>query len=392
MKRPLRGAIARRVLDRLRVSGYAAYQSGPRRGRALLSYLPHPLLIPPRARTRKKFSNLGIAEELPRVLNELGFVVDIVSFENRSWRPQGHYDLFIGHPGSNFLRFAEEVGPSCTKLLFVTGAYWRESNRLLMERMAELTRRRGHILDSPRCVEREEDSALKVADGVICIGNEDTAATYPEDVRPLPVINAVYPVTWTQWRDRDYEHARRNFLFFAGPGPLLKGLDLVIEAFLESPHELHVCQRYHRDFLRIYGPVLASAGNIRVYGEVPMRGTIFKRLARKCAWVISATAAEGQPGALLECMAHGMIPMVPRSANLGTDGVCLLPSVDVATLRGQIEAAVATPPDVCARTAEEVASLVVTNHSVHSFRQSLKRAVTELLDEQPPPSEVPTRA
>ncbi len=38
----------------------------------------------------------------------------------------------------------------------------------------------------------------------------------------------------------------------------------------------------------------------------------------KCNFVISPTCAEGQPGSIIECMAHGLIPILSKEANIDT--------------------------------------------------------------------------
>ena len=54
---------------------------------ALLSYLSCRFCRHGPFRNRVKFSNRGIAQEIPRSLNELGYSVDIVNYDNRSWFP-----------------------------------------------------------------------------------------------------------------------------------------------------------------------------------------------------------------------------------------------------------------------------------------------------------------
>jgi hypothetical protein len=79
-------------------------------------------------------------------------------------------------------------------------------------------------------------------------------------------------------------------------------------------------------------------------------------------------------------MAHGLIPVVPREANLdiGPWGI-VLPSCDVAAIRDVISAASATPAAECSAKAEAVYKEVATRYSVEHFRQSVKNAVLTIL-------------
>ena len=67
--------------------------------RALVSYLVSPLSNPPQ---KIRFSNDGIALNIARALNELGYIVDIVNWDDLNFIPEKKYDLFIGHGGKNF--------------------------------------------------------------------------------------------------------------------------------------------------------------------------------------------------------------------------------------------------------------------------------------------------
>src|SRR2546427_1872550 len=135
---------------------------------ALLSYLVLPLLPPRRLRDRTMFSNRGIAQVIPQVLNELGYSVDVVNYDNDSWRPTKDYDLFIGHGGINFENISRTLSPRITRIYFATGLYWKEWNRRLTQRICHQVERRGCVTDY-RAIQYDEDYATSVADGIICL-------------------------------------------------------------------------------------------------------------------------------------------------------------------------------------------------------------------------------
>jgi hypothetical protein len=128
-------------------------------------------------RDRVKFSNRGIAQEIPRVLNELGYSVDIVNFDNRSWLPDRQYDLFIGHGGINFELISRCLPKRTFRIYFSTGIFWRELNTRVQRRAADLVSRMGIVLSSYRTVEHEEDYAVRNSDGIICLGNSRAVET-----------------------------------------------------------------------------------------------------------------------------------------------------------------------------------------------------------------------
>ena len=88
------------------------------RNRALLSYITWPFRQPPGHPDRLRFSNCGIAVSLVRVLNELGYVVDVVEWTDAKFVPRRPYDLFIGHGAVNFERLSQHLPAHTPKVFF----------------------------------------------------------------------------------------------------------------------------------------------------------------------------------------------------------------------------------------------------------------------------------
>ena len=184
----LSGRIARSIkglaAERVVIQGYREFLSAGPAKRALLSYLVHPLLPPPALREKAQFSNRGIAQELARALNELGYTVDVVDYENQRWLPRERYDLFVGHGGVNFQSLSQYLKAGAPKIYFSTGVYWRELNTRAAFRIYQLALRRGHLVAPERYVAADEEWANRAADGIICLGNAETAATYAQFASP----------------------------------------------------------------------------------------------------------------------------------------------------------------------------------------------------------------
>ena len=367
---------AARLASRVVIRDYREFCIGGPHKRALLSYLVPPLIPPPRLRDQAMFSNRGIAQEIPRVLNELGYSVDIVNYDNVSWRPSGPYDLFIGHGGYNFVGLSRAVGDDALRIYFATGIYWKTANMRLAARLLAVAQRTGHLLPGRRAVEQDEEGAQLEADKVICLGGESAAATFGIGEKAIGINNAVFPLVGLQTKNGDYSVKRRGFLFFSGWGNVLKGLDLLIEAFSGIDLELHVCQRMEEDFERVYGPSIKGAGNIYVHGFTRMRSRRFTELAGRCAWVISATCSEGQPGSVLECMAHGLVPILPDEANIDvTDSGIRLDSCEPVAIRAAVLRAASLPEQDYMALRSRTMMEVQAKYSPTTFRTALKDAI-----------------
>ncbi len=367
------------------ITGYSEFCSGPIHRRALLSYLVLPLLPPARWRDRVKFSNRGIAQEIPRALNELGYVVDIVNFDNASWLPSRQYDLFIGHGGLNFERLSRCLSPQTHRIYFATGIYWRELNLRLAERLYNLTKRRGYLLPGYRAVQHDEEYANQSTEGIICLGNLQAVRTFAKFSRVIGINNAIFPLACEGWRDKDYEEGRKHFLFFGGRGSVLKGLDIVLETFAQLPElHLHICQHAEPDFVQVYRHELTALANIHSHGFVQMRSPKFEALARRCNWILSATAAEGQPGAILECMGYGLIPIIPETANIDLDdwGISLR-ACDIESIHQTVLWASQMSPEECQERSAATIHVTRSVYTVEAFRRNYEQAVSDILTKPP---------
>ena len=379
LKDGIRLRVSKLASDRV-IRGFDEFVSGNPARRALLSYLVFPLLLPPILRDRTKFSNRGIAEQIPRALNELGYVVDITNFDNRSWVPSQPYDLFIGHGGINFERLSRCLPDSTPRIYFSTGIYWGEGNARLARRIHELALRRGFLLPLHRSVLFDEEYANQIADGIICLGNEFAVETYSRFRHVIGMNNAIFPIKRYAWRNKDYGEGRRHFLFFSGRGSVLKGLDLLLEAFARTQLHLHICQHLESDFAEVYRHELTGCPNIHVHGFLKMRSRRFSAVAARCNWVISTTCTEGQPGAVLECMGHGLIPILPNTANINMeDWGIVFPDCEVETIRSTVLKASTMQIDECRQRSARVQESTRRTYSVDNFRDNFKKAVIDIL-------------
>lgn len=282
---------------------------------ALLSYLPSKLSNRP---DHELFGNLLYAKYLPQVLNELGYMVDYIDWQDVNFTPLKHYDLFMGHGGYNFARYAPYAD---RKIYFATGFYWKAFNELEAQRFNNLYERRGVRLQPDRRITTDEESALQMADAIITLGNEVTRASYA-DFAPVYPIGGMTGQIGQEIGQKDFKAGAKHFLFYSGDGSIHKGLDLLIEAFTDTDLHLHICQRLPLPFLGAY-PELDDA-NIHVHGHIHIHGREFKELVNLCDWVITATCCEGCPSSVLECMAHGLIPVATANASLKMDGAAYI--------------------------------------------------------------------
>jgi glycosyltransferase involved in cell wall biosynthesis len=371
------GARVQAASSRCVIEDFREFCAQPPHRRALLSYLVQPLMPPRQFRDRVMFSNRGIAQEIPRALNELGFAVDVVDHTNTWFLPRKKYDLFIGHEGINFEQIARALAPDTAIVYLATTLEWQEANRRERLRLADIKRRRGYSLGGR--IELSHESAKELAEAVICIGVR-AAWSFEGYRNVMAVDNAAFPVSWSGWQSKDYRTGRSSFLFFSGGGIVRKGLDLVLEAFADTELDVYICAGIAPDFARAYARELTGYPNIHVENWIPMRSPRFEHLVSKCDWIIFPSCSEGHPGSVIECMAHGLLPIVSEGANIELPrGGIEIERLDAEAVRSAALRASQMDPEEIRSAAECLVYEARTKYSPERFRADFKDATARAL-------------
>ncbi|MEZ8474720.1 glycosyltransferase [Vibrio cyclitrophicus] len=106
-----------------------------------------------------------------------------------------------------------------------------------------------------------------------------------------------------------------DFLWFGSRGFILKGLDIVIEAFLQTNFEnkLHICGVDEKVIRKFY-PKLNE--RFVFHGQVDVKEDRFKTILEQCSYIVLASASEGVSTSILTGMRHGLIPIVSKECGL----------------------------------------------------------------------------
>lgn len=365
-----------------RLYGLDLRQGGPQplTKRALLSYIVHPFSIPRDDPRFLRHINIWHAQEVVRILNQLGYIVDVVDYTDAGFIPRKKYDLFIGHGGINFEKIAQRLPDRTTKIYFSTGCYWKFHNEQELARFAALRKRRGVDLAPDRFINNSEDGALLAADGIIGMGNDFTRTTYA-GFSPVIMINGTSLFDDHYERhDKDFEKGREHFLYFAGGGPVHKGLDLLLETFVGLEQHLWICSGIGQQFAKVYSDELQSRSNIHLVGWVRPRSAGFYELMSTCNYVILPSCSEGQAQSVVECMNQGLIPIVSPACGLdvGDYGVILNPCTieEIAKVVPMLSSYSAAR---CREMSLMVRKAAITDFSESAFLHGMKAAIESIV-------------
>ncbi len=350
--------------------------------RALLSYITHPFFIGREELRFYNHINIAHAQALVRVLNRMGYLVDVIDYRDKDFIPQSSYALFIGHMGINFGALAEKMPQGVKKLYLATTSYWKYHNEREATRFAELKARRGFDLQPDRRIRFDEDHALRTADGVIGIGNTVTRATYADFPKVIMINGSTIYDDHFDWCAKDYNAGRQHFLYFTSGGCVHKGLDLLLEAFTGLKQHLWICSRIDREFTRFYAKELDTTPNIHRIGRIHPRTLHFYQLMRKCNFCILPSCSEGQAQSVVESMNQGLIPVVSRASGLDVDAAnygFFIEDFSVPGLRQQVLRLANLSPEECQALSNKARTVASEDFSEEVFEKNLLGAIDSLL-------------
>lgn len=265
-----------------------------------------------------------IAEKV-RVLNQFGYWVDIIDRgASTNWLPEDKYRIFIGigidGSGHHYLRLAKRV-PSAIKILYATSSNPDQRNQFVRQRYTDFQQRTGFTMPIYRTAENiDTGQTAQITDHIICVGNHVTNHTFKSFHRPIHKIYLSTSPRLILDPAAYYQKQPSNFLFLAGAGNILKGLDLLLEAFARLPHlNLYVCTALEDKFARHYRPLLAQAPNIHIENFVRIHSQRFRHLTNICGYSILPSCTEGCATSVTSSMRRGLVPVVTRQCGIDVD-------------------------------------------------------------------------
>jgi glycosyltransferase involved in cell wall biosynthesis len=347
-------------------------------GCVVISYINWPFDQEINAERMRGHTNAGEVIEMAESFRELGFRVEVCNWDDANYTPPEDTRIAIDIH-SSLERW--KLPKDCIKVLHATGAHWAFQNKSESMRLEEVRSRRGVQLMPRRTAAPSRGG--QVANHIVVLGNEFTEETFRFLEKPITriPISSAYEFPFPE--GRDYENARKRFLWVGSYGMLHKGLDLVLEAFAGMPDlQLTVCGRPEKeeDFYRLYEKELKHTQNINFHGWVDMASPEFAEMALTHASAVYPSCSEGGGGSVIHCMHAGMIPICTREASVDLDdfGV-LIREGSVSAVQEAVRKVASMSPPEAERRARASWQHVRAIHTREQFRKNYRAFAQSLI-------------
>lgn len=291
------------------------------RGTALVSYLKNSSEYKYKKDLLTGHSNRWESREIVRALVSMGYVTDVVDWDDSSFILTKKYDVIIDI-ADLFSRNKDILSDKTIKLVHLTGRYPSYQNQAEKKAAKSFERRTGVSYKLKRQVINVKGAieSMQIADSMTLLGNMNTLVTYPVKLRSKITL---VPVTtsYIKWIKQDnYLPKNRQFVWYFGSGAIHKGLDLAVEVFLKRTNlALHIIGNIEDDqsFWSAYKEKIYSSNNIFYHGILDPNDEKFQKIINNVFSFIAPSCSESMSTSVVTCMSIGLYPII--SKNTGVD-------------------------------------------------------------------------
>lgn len=352
------------------------------RENVLLSLWIEPFLLKNGESVPNSHAHYWRSLQMARTFLDLGYRVDVIDYRNSTFIPRKKYAFFVAFR-TNFERIGRLLNKECIRIVHLDTAHWIVNNCASLTRALNLQKRRGVTLQGLRIV--EHNLAIESADYATISGNQFTIGTYSYIEKPLFRIPyppcAIHP--WPE--EKKYDRCRKTLLWFGSGGFVHKGLDLVLETFIDLPdYHLYICGpvQTEKDFEKIYFKELYQTPNIHTVGWVDISSAQFTKIADKCVGLIYPSCSEGGGGSVINCMHAGLIPVVSYESSVDVEssyGV-MLEECTINGIKHAVKLVSRLPAEKLQQMARKAWEFARTNHTKELFAAEFRKTIEHIAE------------
>ena len=244
---------------------------------------------------------------------------------------KNYYNCIIGL--GDVFKYACEVNKKSKHIMYLTESSPRFSYKQEMERVKYYNERHRKKISITRSNMFYKDSHFEDINNLILIGNEHTKSTYDYLEKKIFTIDATGLKNNNFKNKRNINESKLNFLWFGSYGAIHKGLDILVDIFMNNPNiNLYIAglRKEEEKYIKL------GAKNIYNIGFVNINSEKFNDLMNKCSFVVLPSCSEGMATSVLTCMNHGLIPLVTKECGISLDKEFLFKDYRINTVEEKI--------------------------------------------------------
>ncbi len=290
--------------------------------KVLLSYITAPF----EAGLSYAHSSFRECATAAKIFHELGYCVDVISYLSSREVDYSRYNVIYGMGPVLERSFYGGHDVRVLRIFYATGCNPIYSNVHTTLKVREFRLRHGQLLmESSRVLKDSQMAQILLSDVVVVLGNQFVLNTYtqfdPQGVGRYHRLDAFYHDCYDiDLAHKDFESAKKHFLWFGSGGLLHKGLDVLLDIFSDRDDiYLHICgaPETERGFFDYYQRSISRSRNIMNHGFVKLESQSFREIMDTCGYVLSPSVSEGGAAAILNAIANGgLIPIVTKTTGL----------------------------------------------------------------------------
>ncbi|MBD2525446.1 glycosyltransferase [Nostoc sp. FACHB-133] len=353
----------------------------PSKGNVLLSYRIEPFLLKPGQPMPNDHTWYWEVWQIAQTFLDLGYNVDVIQFHNDKFVPQKHYAFFIDIR-HRMEALAPKLNKDCIKIFHVDIANMVFRNAAECNRLLEVQQRKGVTLKPQRF--EVPNLGIEHADCAIVLGNDFTTDTFKYANKPMYRIPISSPSVYPYPEKKNFEAVRKRFLWFGGSALVLKGLDLVLDAFAQMPeYHLTVCGPVSNDkeFEQAFYKELYETPNIHTYGWIDVSSPDFIEVTNNCLGLVYPSVSEGQSGAVISCLQAGLIPILSYESGVDVhDFGVIFDNLSLEEIKDKVRSISNLPVENLKLMSLKAWEYARANHTKEKFAQVYRNVVEQIIE------------
>ena len=285
----------------------------------LVAYITNPIT----RGTNRFHTNTQECLNICKAFKKMRFNVDLCNFDNKKKFDYSKYELVFGFGIQ--LYYAKKFSQKIKTIYYSTGLYSPLNDYQSLTKLKKKFQSERSLLSSLRlCMEHYYAEDLS-SDYIVFLNNWINKIIYGDIFKKkIFALNVSFNNSKYNYKKylpkKNYSEAKKNFIYFSGPGAIHKGLDDLIVFFSKNKkYSLNIFCRLSKEriFYKKYKKYFKD--NILYHGYRDIESESLKNALNKSLFVIQPSIGEGQPSGLVNLSSFGLIPIVSLESGIKFD-------------------------------------------------------------------------